>query len=79
MKQNYEKLYSLYPDTEIFYAVKACPDVEILKVLIECGSNFDIASVYELDRVLSLGCSPNRISYGNTIKKARDIAYAYAK
>lgn len=53
--------------------------MEILKILIECGSNFDVASVFELDRILSLGCTPDRISYGNTIKKARDIAYAFAK
>ena len=43
------------------------------------GANFDIASVYELDRVLSLGISPDRISYGNTIKKSRDVRYFYDK
>jgi len=43
------------------------------------GSCFDIASRYELDKVLKLGVSPERLSYGNTIKKAKDIAYFYEK
>lgn len=43
------------------------------------GVNFDIASVYELDRVLSVGVSPDRISYGNTIKKSWDVRYFYEK
>lgn len=29
--------------------------------------------------MLSLGCTPDRLSYGNTIKKEKDIAYAFAK
>jgi ornithine decarboxylase len=79
IRQNYRKLKSLSPDIEIYYAVKACPHPLILEALIGEGSNFDIASRYELDRLLSLGCDPSRMSYGNTIKKAADIAYAYEK
>src|SRR5205085_8061256 len=41
------------------------------------GSCFDIASVSEIDLVLAAGATPDRISYGNTIKKERDIARAY--
>lgn len=48
-------------------------------MLAELGANFDIASRYELDKVLALGVSPDRISYGNTIKKSVDIAYFYEK
>lgn len=47
--------------------------------MIDLGANFDIASRYELDKILALGCEPNRLSYGNTIKKAKDIAYFYEK
>ncbi|MBP9811757.1 type III PLP-dependent enzyme [Candidatus Gracilibacteria bacterium] len=79
IRDNYRKLKSLYPDTEIFYAVKACPHPKILETLIAEGSCFDVASIYELDRVLSLGCTPDRVSYGNTIKKEKDIAHAFAQ
>ncbi|MCQ4051992.1 type III PLP-dependent enzyme, partial [Klebsiella pneumoniae] len=43
------------------------------------GSSFDIASIYELDKVMSRGVGPERISYGNTIKKSRDIRYFFEK
>jgi ornithine decarboxylase len=62
-----------------YYAVKANPHEQVVKALADRGSHFDVASIYELDQLLSMGIEPERISYGNTIKKARDIAYAYSK
>ena len=79
IKRNYLDLKKLFPAADIYYAVKANPHEEILKMLIELGSNFDIASRYELDKILRLGASPEQLSYGNTIKKAKDIAYFYEK
>lgn len=73
IKRNYEELLAHFPFAKIYYAVKANPAIEVLELLRDLGSPFDIASRYELDRVLSLGISPDRISYGNTIKKAADI------
>lgn len=75
----YQELQQSFPMANIFYAVKANPSVEILQRLDRLGSCFDIASVYELDRVLACGISPQRISFGNTIKKAADVKYAYEK
>src|SRR5690606_5202042 len=51
---------------------------EVLGLLAKLGSCFDTASVVEIQQVLAAGCSPDRISFGNTIKKERDIARAYA-
>ena len=50
---------------------------EVIRMLNELGSNFDVASVYELRKLLGLGVSPDRISYGNTIKKSEDIKEFY--
>jgi ornithine decarboxylase len=41
------------------------------------GACFDVASPAEIDLCLRCGVAPTAISYGNTIKKAADIAYAY--
>src|SRR5437763_46569 len=41
------------------------------------GSCFDTASVAEIDMALAAGATPDRISFGNTIKKERDIARAH--
>jgi ornithine decarboxylase len=79
IKQQYEELKRCFPYAVSHYAVKANPAPVVLELLRDLGSNFDIASIYELDRVLSLGVSPDRVSYGNTIKKAAHVRYAYEK
>ncbi|MFQ3547000.1 MAG: type III PLP-dependent enzyme [Termitinemataceae bacterium] len=79
IRRNYERLAQLFPFAKQYYAVKANPAPEIISLLHRLGSNFDIASRWELDKVLNLGVSPDRISYGNTIKKAVDVAYFYSK
>jgi ornithine decarboxylase len=77
--KHYDELLGAFPFASIYYAVKANPAPEILTLLRDRGSSFDIASIYELDRVLALGVSPNRVSYGNTIKKSRDIRYFFER
>ena len=79
IKHKYAEMVELFPTTKIHYAMKASPAVEVCQLLADLGSNFDCASIYELDRVLGLGVSPERISYGNTIKKADHVKYAYDK
>jgi ornithine decarboxylase len=79
IKQNFVKLRDSFPFAHIYYAVKANPGGQVIQMLDSLGSNFDIASRYELDHVLSLDISPDKLSYGNTIKKAKDIEYFYQK
>ena len=76
---NYKRLRTAVPQAGIYYAVKANPAPEILKLLCKVGSSFDTASVNEIDMVLASGATADRISYGNTIKKKGDIAAAYAR
>lgn len=66
-----------FPKAEIFYAYKANSEKKVVLALIRLGSKFDAASRYEIKQLLSLGVLPENISYGNTIKKAVDIKYAY--
>jgi ornithine decarboxylase len=75
----YDQLGNCFPFASIYYAVKANPATEIIELLRDKGSSFDIASIYELDKVMKTGVGPERISYGNTIKKARDIRTFYEK
>jgi len=78
VRDNYMAFAKALPDTRVFYAVKANPDPRVLDLLASLGSCFDTASVAEIERVLSTGASADRISYGNTIKKERDIERAFA-
>jgi ornithine decarboxylase len=66
------------PDARIFYAVKANPGPEILAALAARGASFDCASVAEIRMALAAGATPDRVSFGNTIKKERDVAAAHA-
>jgi len=77
VRENYLSFAKSLPDSKVFYAVKANPAPDILKLLVELGACFDVASVSETQAVLAAGALPERISYGNTIKKERDIALAY--
>ena len=79
IRGKYQELREVFPYASVYYAMKANPDQAVIRCLEELGSNFDIASVFELDKLLGLNVSPDRMSYGNTIKKAREIEYAYNK
>jgi ornithine decarboxylase len=78
VRDNYSSFAKALPDTRVFYAVKANPAPEVLDLLARLGSCFDTASVVEIEQVLATGASADRISFGNTIKKERDVARAYA-
>lgn len=79
IKAKYQELKDGFPNLQVYYAVKANPMDEVITLLDSLGSNFDVASVYELDQLLRLGISPNKMSFGNTIKKARDIRYFHER
>ncbi|MBI4184702.1 MAG: type III PLP-dependent enzyme [Proteobacteria bacterium] len=77
--ENYRILREVLPAARVFYAVKANPAASVLDLLVALGSSFDAASIYEIDACLAAGAGPERISFGNTIKKERDIAAAFAR
>ncbi|MFE0019026.1 ornithine/lysine decarboxylase [Mesorhizobium sp. NPDC059054] len=78
VRDNFRAFEKALPDSKIYYAVKANPAPEILRLLAAMGSSFDTASVAEVEMALDAGATADRISFGNTIKKERDIARAYA-
>ncbi len=77
VKTRYLQLRQLMPYADIYYAVKSNPDDEVLKLLRDLGCYFDIATIYEMDQLLRLNVDPASMSFGNTIKKAEHIRYAY--
>jgi ornithine decarboxylase len=75
--QNYAELKAGLGRADIHYAVKANPAREIIAMLVSLGAHFDAASRGEIELCLSLGARPETISFGNTVKKVSDIAFAY--
>lgn len=76
---NFNTLRRTLPAAEIYYAVKANPAPEVLRHLAGLDSYFDVASPAEIDLTLKAGAKPRQISFGNTIKKEADIAYAFKR
>ncbi|WP_298257218.1 type III PLP-dependent enzyme [uncultured Litoreibacter sp.] len=76
--QQYHALKAGLGRADIHYAVKANPERAVIETLLGLGCKFDAASRGEIELCLSLGTDPADISYGNTIKRASDIAFAHA-
>ena len=75
---NFSAIKAAMPHAAVYYAVKANPAPQILRQLAGLGSNFDAASIEEIEDCLAAGAAPAAISFGNTVKKASAIARAHA-
>ena len=64
------------PSVQIYYAVKTCPNNEVIRELKNQGCNFDCASANEIKQVLELGVSPDRIIFANPCKGDAHLRYA---
>lgn len=64
---------NLPPETEIAYAMKANSEKEVLETLYESGTNFEVASSYELDFLKDLKVPSERIIYGTSVKPPSHI------
>jgi ornithine decarboxylase len=64
------------PRVQIFYAVKTNPNQKIIDKCIEKNTGFDIASAYEMRKVLASGGKPEECIYASPIKKVSDLLLA---
>lgn len=73
-----EKIKAAYKeiDTLICYSVKACSNINILKIMAEAGSGFDIVSGGELYRIQQAGCDRSKIVYAGVGKTDEEIIEA---
>ena len=78
VRSQYRALRADFPQVDIYYAVKANPAAEVIGALAALGARFDLASAGEIERCRALGIPSERFSFGNTIKRERDIRAAFA-
>jgi len=78
VRRQHELLAAAFSFAEIFYAVKANPAPEVIRVLAGLGVGFDLASDGEIERCRAQGVAAARLSFGNTIKRVPDIQRAHA-
>ncbi len=73
LREQFRSLQAALPKVELYYAVKAHPDANIIKVIDELGGGFDIASAGEMDLLLDHQVSGRRTIHTHPIKKDQEI------
>ena len=68
IKKNYKVLKKYMPRVKIHYAIKANPHPEILRVMADMGSCFDVASDGEIRTMHDMGVDGGRLIYANPVK-----------
>lgn len=68
VKKNYQVLRKYMPQVRIHYAIKANPHPEILRVMADLGSCFDVASDGEIRTLSAMGVEGGRMIYANPVK-----------
>jgi len=76
IRHKVRRFQAAMPRVHPHYAVKANPEPRVLRTLIEAGCGFEIASISELDLLLSLGVNAAEVYYSNPIKSRAYIEYA---
>ncbi len=76
LEKQFQRLRKCLPEVTPYYAIKANPNPKIIKTFVKLGAGFDVASGWEMKHVLSLGASPDRVIFANTIKSTEDIVSA---
>ena len=74
--QKHEDWQKYMPRVKPHYAVKCNDDINVLKTLASVGCSFDCATLWEIEKIISLNVSTDRIIFANTTKLASHIEYA---
>lgn len=77
LRRAYDTFTMYLPGVSPYYAVKCNPDIAILKTLASLGSNFDCASLHEMEEVLGkAGVSGDRVIFAHTVKAIESLEWA---
>ena len=57
-----------FPDVQLFYAIKAFSDDEVIRAVDPLVDGYDAASLAEIRQLIRLGVDPKRIAFSNPVK-----------
>ncbi|MDM8000979.1 MAG: type III PLP-dependent enzyme [Dehalococcoidia bacterium] len=77
IRAKYGEFRAHFSGARVYYAVKSNPHPEIIRLLHDLGCDFEISSLGELERLLSMDIPSRRISIGNPLKHPSLIRLAY--
>lgn len=77
IRANYRQFKRSLPKADVYYAVKCNSHPIVLKLLHELGSSFEIASFYELQKLIKIGVNPEDVIYSAPVKSSNHIKKAF--
>lgn len=79
VREKYQNWINYLPRVVPHYAVKCNDNENILKVLKNCGTGFDCASMSEISKIMNLNVDQSRIIFAHTIKRVSHLKFAAEK
>lgn len=77
IKDKINEFKTCFPHAAIHYAMKANAEPELLQTVQNEGCSFEVASIYELKMLEELNVSPEKITFGSSVKSLAHIKYFY--
>ncbi|MEW6034016.1 MAG: type III PLP-dependent enzyme [Chloroflexota bacterium] len=78
LRQEYERFRSCFPDSAIYYALKANSDAGVARLFHKLGAGFEVGSEGALRLLLELGVAPSTIISGNPLKTPAFLELAHS-
>jgi ornithine decarboxylase len=75
---NFNELRTGLPNVQIYYAIKANPHRDILRLLSQAGSRFDVSSMQEITMARHAGSPAEDLLYTKPVNKPEELRFAYA-
>lgn len=70
---NYTQFKKFFPNSSIYYAMKANSEPEVLRILSDAGCGFEVASSFELALLKRIKVPCEKIIYGTSVKPGSHI------
>lgn len=65
------------PSVKLYYAVKAFSSKEIIETIRQYVDGFDVASMTEINNLISFGVDPQQLNFSNPVKSVESIQQAF--
>ena len=79
IRSKYQEFREALHEADIYYAIKANPAPELVKLIHELGAGFEVASEGELELLFCSGVSPSKIISSNPAKTPSFIKSAFSR
>lgn len=73
IKDNLREFEEYFPGAAVHFAMKANAEPELLRIVLEAGHGFEVASTYELQMLKEIKVPPQKIIYGTSVKPTTQI------